>query len=283
MRLVAKTISFLLIISLSFPLFVYADSDTASRETADSHISQLSSSNIDAAVFEKLELNPTDRVIKIYSLFLTEAFSKYTAIRDLLTSESVLCIYVVVSKENRAKDAYISSNGSELVSADEDILGTIPVTAYYDESIIKNISPSITVYNTYYLYAHGVHQGYALYYETDMGNYVYYYAGWMGGANLMPSAAFVDCMVIRHKELIETAKLGGSIYSIPNYYEIYNMNSENFDPHYLPAHLDPNAAPEKADVPWLTAAAIAAGALIVIAVGSLIWWKRKRDAEYDFW
>ena len=279
MKKALVTIGIILCISFVLPLFVCADSSTSSGETADPHTNQLSSSYIDPSVLDKLALGPLDRIVKCYSVDCEAAFSEYSTFEEVLVSDYVKYIfYVVIYDEDGIK--YYYGDGSP-VSLWNISFQNMVLPAYFSETVIKLISPDITVYNVYYLAS--LTTGSAkLYYETDMGNYVYSRAG--DGKRLMPPAVFVDLM--RYNKRKHDAVMRGSIATEKLSYDlsIYEIYSENFDPHYLPAHLDPNAEPvEAAGIHWLSVAKTAASVLIVIAVGSLSWWKRKRDENYDFW
>lgn len=284
MKRVFIIISILLAISLALPYFVCADSNTSTGETADPHTNQLSSSYIDPSVLDKLDLGPLDKIVKCYSVDYESAFSEYSTFEEVLNSDYLNYIfYVVQSDEEGIK--YYNEDGTEAGTPVQvnNTFNTLVLPAYFTESMIKLISPDINVYNVYYLAKLNTDGVAILYYETDMGNYVYYRTQ---SKRLMPPAVFVD--LIRYRKRKHDTMMRGSITTEELSYDlsIYEIYSENFDPHYLPAHLDPNAEPEEAEeagIHWPSVAKTAAGVAIAIVIGSLIWWKRKRDENYDFW
>lgn len=278
MKKALVTIGIILCISFVLPLFVCADSSTSSGETADPHTNQLSSSYIDPSVLDKLDLGPLDKIVKCYYVDNKSAFCEYSTIEEVLASDYVSCIFYAVIYDKDGIKCYYEDCSP--IRPDAIPVNRKVLPAYFSETMIKLISPDITVNNVYYLA--GSTGGTVLYYETDMGNYVYSRAG--DGKRLMPPAVYADLMRY-NKRKYDT--LGSGLFfteELSYDLSIYEIYSENFDPHYLPAHLDPNAEPvEAAGIHWLSVAKTAASVLIVIAVGSLIWWKRKRDENYDFW
>lgn len=263
MKKIFVTLHFLLCVILAIPSFVYANDIQETQTLTEKHISQFSSSNIDETVLKALDLNPTDKIVKLYNMSIVVAFSKYDTIGAVMDSEFVDQIFYVVLSDGGELEVYIVRNGSSPVKAiEENLVEESDLLTYYSDNAIKKISEDIEVYNVYYLWARPYYEGIALYYETNMGDYVYW-NGTEAGECLMPSVVFVDYMRTLYHEMfapslsVKGSSNGGSTYNIAN----YKINSSEFNPHILPVAL--NDEESKQEVAIIVVCALVA----VVTVG----------------
>ena len=247
--------------------------------TAENRISEFSSSHIDADILGYFDVDSFDMVIKAYNMPIIFAFTHYSTINEVLNSVyNDQKLYAIVS-DNKVQVVYLSVEGGlPPVKAINPLHEWIDISAYLDDTIIKNVSPDIVVYNVYYLWGESNRQGSALYYETNMGDYVYYHKG---AKYLMPNNVFADYMKTLYAEMLEDAKNGKDGYTIHDWSK-YKLNSPDFDPSVLLENA--NVTPEPVDnnpgkpdnTPWIIAAS---GAAVAVAAISAVLILRKRKAS----
>ena len=271
MKRILITLGVLLGIITALPSFGYASS-TPQENTITPAMREESSLYIEPAALENTDLGPNDNIIRVYNTSIS-FFWSHSSIDEFLDSDySDTQFYVILYSTGELKfyDEYAGLRSTEGSMFHRDL----PAIYFYDDPI-KKLSPDITVYNLYYLSCATNMQSSVLWYETDMGEYVYY-AG--AGGLLMPSDVFID--YIRGWLKNKRGYNGGSWEEVDIDISPYAINADTFDPSVLIGTVNTgNQAvegdPGKPDnTPWIIAASGAAVAAVAVAA-VLILRKRK--------
>lgn len=128
------------------------------------------SDSIPEEVLALLPLQEGDRVIRIYWDDLTKSFFLYSNIEQVLYSENfVEILYAVLSQDGRHNVYKIKNGECEPLQMcyPQEVLDT-----YLQSDVIRRVDPDIVVEAQYFLY--GSYGNVAIYYETDLGDYVYW-------------------------------------------------------------------------------------------------------------
>ena len=275
MKRVLITVYCLFCIVLSAPLFVHAVGASPVEDDSKSRINTHSSANIEASVLKELNLKSSDQIVKIYNLPIIFAFYKYSTIEEIMNSQYANVVYYRFWANGELMN-YTPESGQR--PAENAFRNDFALQVYFENKIIKEISPDIVVYNVYYLSGETNRQGTALYYETNWGDYVFY--DYYTGCYLMPSTVFVD--YIRYLKLERRAAFAGGKNGGTFTYDLtlYDITSDTFDPSVLVGTVNTGNQPVDSDpgkpdnTPWIIAASGAAVA-VVAAAAVLILRKRK--------
>lgn len=233
MKRATTTLLILLCLLLTLAQFVYATTAETNKEYAN----ELCPQQIDAAVLDVLELAPTDRVVKIYNLPIVSAFSRYATISDVLDSEyGDFEYYVVLTAEGIVKYYSVNKWLKPVQLVDYGYFDERNLDTFFSGSVIKQISKEIKVHNVYYLTGENDHEGFALYYQTNMGDYVFFKDSIGNDVRyLMPAAYFHDYMKAVGRQHGPKNVNGWH----PNYkvagYAHYDIRNTDYDPNTPPA------------------------------------------------
>ena len=273
------SLSILLCTLWALSISVYAAVVESENDPTNMTISEFRSSYTDPVILELLGVDSSDNVVKMYNISVVDAFHDYRSITDVLSSEYYNQILYVVVTDNKEPTVYFAKprKGEEIpVKAhDDNLVQSKDLSAYFDETLIKSISPNITVYNVYYIWSVPDREGISIYYETDLGDFVYYHNG---GEYLMPINAFCDYMNILYNRTYGLDEDTGSESAFN--LSIYNLRSSSFDPGAWVENIKVTPEPVDSDpgkpdnTPWIIAASGAAAA-VVAAAAVLILRKRK--------
>lgn len=233
MKRATTTLLILLCLLLTLAQFVYA----TTAETNKEYASELCPQQIDAAVLDVLELAPTDRVVKIYNIPIVFAFSSYSTINEVLDSEYGNREYYAISTAEGTVKYYTVNKWLVPVQLDNDsYFDERNLDTFFSGSVIKKVSQEIKVHNVYYLTGETNHEGFALYYQTNMGDYVFFKDSIGNDVRyLMPAAYFHDYMKAVGRQHGPKNVDGWH----PNYkvagYAHYDIRNTDYDPNIPPA------------------------------------------------
>jgi hypothetical protein len=191
MRMVCIVI---LITALVFTLIVLIGNNRKKRLINE--LEQYSALKIDDSIKASIGATDGQTVIRIHNIPIVYAFDAYDSIEEILKSDDILATY------------YAVTDGSEIISVYNDVDGEFHLM---DNSMILNDSKTrdvlmnrdvldmlpqnASVLDVYYLCGESNRQGSALYYKTNIGDFVYYEYHLTGGTKTFFSAnEFFDLM-----------------------------------------------------------------------------------------
>lgn len=163
----------ILITALFFALIAFIGNNRKKRTVKE--LAQYSALKVDDSIKASIGAADGQTVIRIHNIPIVYAFDAYDSIEEILKSDDVLATY------------YAVTDGSEIVSVHRDLNGELYLM---DDSLILNDSKTrdvlisggvsemlprnASVLDVYYLWGESNHQGSALYYKTNVGDFVYY-------------------------------------------------------------------------------------------------------------
>ena len=138
---------------------------------------EYSAINIDSSIKEEIGVEDDEIVICVHNASFIYAFWKYDNIEEVLKSELILDTYYIVVNKGVVVGTYHCDdigdpnriNLGNLLYDDSETL-----TVFLNNTIEDQLPQGATVLDVYYLYGRPAHHGSALYYITDMGDFVYY-------------------------------------------------------------------------------------------------------------
>lgn len=172
-------------------------------------------------IMKAADADPTAEIIKIYNVGITFAFAKSTDIDSVFKSGEVLAEYYVVIYPDGSYSFWVKRDGS---IRPLELLYHIPhsIQMCQSEDIVNNISDEITVLNRYCLSGESSLNGFAVYYETNEGDYVHYYHHSIGEL-LFPVEAFCE---FQKAQLAEAANHPHSVGT--GYYNVWDLSPYDF-------------------------------------------------------
>ena len=163
----------ILITALFFALIAFIGNNR--KKCTVKELAQYSALKVDDSIKASIGAADGQTVIRIHNIPIVYAFDAYDSIEEILKSDDILATY------------YAVTDGSEIVSVHRDLNGELYLM---DDSLILNDSKTrdvfisggvsemlprnATVLDVYYLWGESNHQGSALYYKTNIGDFVYY-------------------------------------------------------------------------------------------------------------
>ncbi len=264
MKKYAIIICFLLAIC-HFVLPAYAEQ--AAPEEDSSHISQ--------EILDLIPIKEGDQVIRIFLTNIHSEFAKHNNIDELLFAHNDLIVYVVKSADGTL-EAYRIFEG-ECVKMRLYQGYYVLVDTYLSGETIRQIDPEIEVEFAYYFCGETNISGNAIYYKTNLGDYVYYlsYSGGFDGAYLFSAENFFEAQAASYNHMLESGSNAGGISDPLFDLSVFQIGSPDFNPNApFPA---PTQKADSAKPLWL----IGGICISVILVGAgtvfIILRQRKRN------
>ena len=133
--------------------------------------------NIDPSIKEAIGVKDDEMVICVHNASFLYAFWKYDNIEEILKSDFILETYYIVVNNDQVVGTY---HCDDIWKPNRINLGNIlyddseTLTVFLNDTVVDQLPRGATVLDVYYLYGQPVHDGSALYYITDMGDFVYY-------------------------------------------------------------------------------------------------------------
>ena len=269
----------LLSVGLAISSFVYAADTPPTEESLENHMSEFSSSYIDDSIYDTLEelgVESSAQIVKVYNIPVVSLFARYSTIGEVMSKPQYSEAAFYVIRDRDSLRYYDINCGLNFLDKETFDFRVIPV--YFNNEVIKTVSPDIIVYNVYYLSGATNYQGTALYYETDMGDYIYYMAN---EEYLMPRSTFVDCMTERNeRSRAQEGMIGATTFDMSKYQK-YNINSSTFDPSILSASaaVPMDTDPAKPDHTVLIVTIIAASVAAMAAVSAVLILRKRKTRK----
>ena len=236
------------------------------------------SSNISEDILAQLPLEEGDRVVRIYNISILSDFSLNDNIDDLLQNFDPQVIYAVESITGE-RNAYGFWGGVCVQMRHHDGFYVLLET-YLNNSAIELLDPNIVVEQSYYFMGETNYNGSAIYYKTNLGDYVYYRCMKHGfnGEYLFTSDAFFSAIKLTcqmERELYKEPVVGGSGNDeLESYISAYKIGSDHFDPNAeFPSREDQSNQ-------WLVPVGITLGVcLLSAATIAALRFRRKKQAQ----
>ena len=271
-----KTVTLLLVLCCLVNILSLNISATEELDPDDSR-------NIPNEIAEVFTDKDAGMITKCYVLPIALSFENYATIEGIL--ESVDPYHAI----------YVQDNGGDF-----EVLATYPDTNGYmqidqplyhiTESLqemktgeaIKAVSKDVVIESVYFLYEGDSYSSSAIYYRTNLGDYVYF-NGYGSGERLFSAEVFWAYMKATRMVWQATKKSDSVVMgSWPNYdicdLSAYDFRSPDFDPDKpLPEIEMPESKPEALDYLWILGVAV----LLAAGLGIWIFIKRKPKDVVD--
>ena len=199
-------------------------------EDNENYLQLEDSSHITQEILNLIPIEDGDQVVRIFITDIHSEFAKHDNIDELLNAHNDLIVYAVKSIDNAA-EAYRIYEG-ECVKMRPYQGYYILLDIYLNGEIIKQVDPDIKVEYAYYFCGESNISGNAIYYKTNMGDYVYYlgYSGGFDGAYLLSAQNFFEAQKVAYNHMLENgSNVGGT--GVPDLdLSTYRVGSANFNP-----------------------------------------------------
>ena len=271
MKKIIFVICVVLSVTMILPIFiVYAEKNMKTTDDLNDDLVQYSALKVDDSIKASIGAKDDQTVIRIHNMPIIYAFGNCDSIEEILKSE-----YINAT-------CYMVMDGMELVSVYKDFNGKLYLmdmansripydhetrTILINESILEKLPQNAHMLDVYYLWGQTSYQGSALYYKTDLGDFVYYKYYSVGGKQyLFPASVFFSFMKAYYATLdSDTAPSGEDMETV---YDLskYDIDSNEFDLN-LPTE---NKSALMRALPWLSAVVLISGG------GAVLFWIKKR-------
>ncbi len=154
---------------------------------------------IDDSIKAAIGVKDDEKVIRVHNSPIVFAFNTYGSIEEILVSDYIDETFYVVVRDNEIVSLHQLREKLEVMDLDlENSLfrGEEPnISVLLNNDITAELPEGTTVLDVYYLWGETNHQGSALYYKTDKGDFVYYKYYLTGGRHpFFTASAFFDIM-----------------------------------------------------------------------------------------
>lgn len=235
-----KFLTMIVLCSVICAMFVLSMSVSATEE----QLTTLSdSTHISPEVVSALNVLETDKVLKVFNIPFVYAIQDADTITEIMNSSHFQqTLYAVTSKDGQTKIFDVSSQYVVTQLMDT----VIDVSEAHTGTAIKRVDEDIEILSLYYLWGESNHQGIAILYETNLGDFVYYR---FGGEYLMPFEEFVLLMDSVYAEMGPSVPPGGSYIDPASIYDLnrFDLNSESFAPLSNAGNVNVNQNDNKSD------------------------------------
>ena len=170
MRMVCIVI---LITALVFTLIVLIGNNRKKRLINE--LEQYSALKINDSIKASIGATDGQTVIRIHNIPIVYAFDAYDSIEEILKSDDILATYYAVTDGSEIISVYRDLNGELYLMDDSLILNDSKTRDVLISGGVSEMLPrNAIVLDVYYLWGESNHQGSALYYKTNIGDFVYY-------------------------------------------------------------------------------------------------------------
>lgn len=265
-----KTITYFFLVAMIFAL--------CSPAFATEYPDPLDSRNVPENLVALANPGEGDILFRYYNIPLRFDFTNYDSIEAILenATENSMPLYALETSDGQRVVFKTQDNGISYKSVyDENGQGEWANPSFQEHitgEAIRTVSPDIIIESMYYLKGENSKMGTAIYYKTNLGDYVFF----DGSIDeyLFSAEAFFEYQRALYAEAIQQGDKDGS----PAYsswdLSAYDYRSDNFDPH---APFPISAEPEQTPSPYLWIG-IAAGAVVLTAIAAFFIVKAKRKA-----
>lgn len=151
----------------------------------------------------QVDIAEGEKIVKVYNITPPEAFAECSTIEEIISKWALpsFTYYYVISNDvtvrqiirldglnGKIRESFVPSDSMRMKNR-----YTLPVKEIINNEGIKRVSSEIEISNVYYLDGEMIPgDGVVVYYETNLGKYVYYYQ--MGEEYVIPLERFVEMM-----------------------------------------------------------------------------------------
>ncbi len=190
----------------------------------------LDSRNIPQEVLELADPNETDVLFRYYRTAIVLAFGESDTIEEVFSSGYVHSIpFYALETETSRTLIYLKDNETYTVIEPTDRDGNWPSSTFQEHrtgEAIRTVSPDIVIESMYYINGENDMTGTAIYYKTDLGDYVFF-RDYSFGDLLFSAEAFFEYQAVVYGNVIRASHgLSGYTYNL----SAYDYRSANFDP-----------------------------------------------------
>lgn len=196
-------------------------------------LGEYSAASVGETVLQQLNAKDGDTVLKTYNCGVVMTFGKYPSVEDVLLNGRYLQIIYAVKRKGAAENdwSFYSYYDGELVRMydnDSSFTGVIPVLKYLkDDDFVKETTGAKVVINKFLFFNPTMHQGTAIYYQTDKGDYVYYNRSNTGNY-LFTAERFFAIVGEAYSKMGPDVPPGGGNYMETVDLSAYNVDSPDF-------------------------------------------------------
>lgn len=263
------------LVTSSYP--VYAEENTFPDGSSSAHNESTfteDSSNISKEILALLPLKDGDQVIRVYETDIEHAFHLCSNIDELLYTDVntfMLIVYVIRSADGTYAN-YRIENGECIPFGNNAHYHRI-MDAYLDGTMIYAVDPEIIVENMYYIAERGYIVDNAIYYKTNLGDYVYMKST-LDETFLFSLEAFLEYQAGVYASILERPNdnylMGGKPYDPGLDLSAYQIGSPNFNPNAK----FPTPKPDNSGTLWLIGG-ISSGIILGVAAAWVFLHRRK--------
>lgn len=241
----------------------------------------LDSRNVPAKLLYLTHPGEGDILFRYYNIGILFEFAERDSIEAILEKaiEDSIPLYALETSDGQRVVFETYDNGASYETADKNHQGSWANPSFQEHrtgEAIRTVSPDIIIESMYYLKGENSMMGTAIYYKTNLGDYVFFKHSSIG-ERLFSAEAFFEYNRALYAEIVR-ANADGSQVGVFNYSDwdlsAYDYRSEDFDPH---APFPKNAEPEQTPSSYLWVG-IASGAVVLIAIAAFFALKIKRKA-----
>jgi hypothetical protein len=185
--------------------------------------------------------DPTAEIIvKAYNSDSISAFGYYENIEDALAYYCTpkWTVYIKKNAEGLSTYSYFTNKSGVTKLTKSNAIYVNHSSAALQElqtgEAISTVSPDIVIESVYFMYGSSNYDGNAIYYKTNLGDYVYYRGAWGGPEMLCTAERFYEYKRAEYEEIVANntgeVKNGGGT-SVEDWdLSAYDYRSPNFDP-----------------------------------------------------
>lgn len=252
-----RALALLLLLALMLPVFCFSTSAEEYTDPKDSR-------HISPEISDEIDLEDTDFIIKCYVSYISHDFASYLSIDEILDKGYVR--YIQRKLSDSQLHIYMTDGNGEYVEVDSsyDLFYSQTFDELQTGEAIKAVSSDIVIQSVYYLWGENTHSGTAIYYKTNLGDYVYYRQHWLG-EKLFPAEVF---FAYHRRNSIDGR--ANEVFDL----SVYDYRSPSFAPHTE----IPDSKSKLATYLWV-------GGIAIVIVGEVVFFiiraKRKKNEEFE--
>ncbi len=146
------------------------------NEEKPNEFSQYSAIQIDDSIKSALGVQDNERVVRIHNIPIVYAFHGCETVEEVLESDYVSQTIYAVVKNDEIRSLYSFADDGKMVEITNShiSLDSETLSVLLNDGASEQLPKGAKVLDVYYLWGEAMHQGSALYYITNKGDFVYY-------------------------------------------------------------------------------------------------------------
>ena len=237
MKKIIFVISVVLSVTVLFSIITFhAEKNMKTTDGLNDDSAQHSALKVDDSIKATIGAKDDQTVIRMLIVPIVQAFNAYDSIDEILKSEYLLQTCYIVMNDNEFSSFHQVYEGKIYkIEAEGNVLHDSETrSVLINEDVLKELPKNTNILDVYYLWGVSCRQGSALYYKTNIGDFVYYRCYLTGGTQyLFPVDDFCDIMEKVCENMLSHGESNGCdwgmyIDAIPDISR-YDMDSSEFD------------------------------------------------------